>query len=165
MAQAGRLTGNADAQRVEIAELLAGIHPKNSTAFSANLHRWLKSHGRSGDIVYQLRDGTKLARVYGAGALFIGQPYSDYEGDTDFSGALLMQVLCMGPRVIRACFAGDAPALIEVDGFWDSYGRIGRCAIDPLHSVTFRDHEQRFHNVDGQLACKWCSAPVAELVA
>lgn len=86
MAQAGRLTGNADAQRVEIAELLAGIHPKNSTAFSANLHRWLKSHGRSGDIVYQLRDGTKLARVYGAGALFIGQPYSDYEGDTDFLG-------------------------------------------------------------------------------
>lgn len=143
------------------AELLRAIAPKNSPAYSANLHRWLSSHGREGDTVYRLDPEGKLAVVYGAGTLFLGQPYADYSGDTDFSGVLLMAVLCNGSSAKRACYAGAAPSMTEVDSFWDQYKLVGRCAIDPNHAVGFTDHAQRFHLVGGQLNCKWCAAAVA----
>ncbi|MGP5105815.1 MULTISPECIES: hypothetical protein [Pseudomonas] len=47
-----------------IGDLLSAIHPKNSPAFSASLHRWMLSHGRTGDTVYRLDAGSKLANVY-----------------------------------------------------------------------------------------------------
>lgn len=143
-----------------ISDLLSAITPKNSPAFSANLHRWMRSHGRLADTVYRLDAGGKLARVYGAGTLFLGQPYADYSGDTDFSGVLLMEVLCNGSSAARVCLAGDAPSLVEVENFWDQYKLVGRCAIDVNHSVGFRDEAQRFHLVGGQRTCKWCAAAV-----
>lgn len=160
MANAEKITGSTVTHSVEFADLLCRIHSQNSPAYSKNLHQWMKSHGRTGDVVYQSTAGSKLARVYGAGAFFIGQPYSDYESDTDFSGALLMQVLCMGRSVVRSCYGDGAPGLIEVAGFWGSYEQIGRCAIDPQHKVLFRDNEHRFHHVDGQTVCNWCSTHV-----
>lgn len=143
------------------AELLRAITPKKSPAYSANLHRWMRRHGRVGDTVYRLEPGGKMAGVYCAGTLFIGQPYADYSGDTDFSGVLLMAVLCNGSSAKRACYAGAAPSMAEVDSFWGQYKRVGRCAIDPNHTVGFTDHAQRFHLVDGQPKCIWCAAVVA----
>ncbi|MBP7824823.1 MAG: hypothetical protein KA011_06410 [Pseudomonas sp.] len=154
-------TGSNIAPGAGIGDLLSAIAPKNSPAYSANLHRWMRSHGRVGDTVYRLDAGGKLARVYGAGTLFLGQPYADYSGDTDFSGVLLMRVLCNDSSATRVCLAGDAPSLVEVENFWDQYKLLGRCAIDVNHSVVFRDEAQRFHIVDGQRTCKWCAAPVA----
>ena len=161
MAHATKINDSSDAPGTELSAFLARIHPKHSPAYSKRLHQWLKTHGRSGDNLYQVSSGSKLARVYGSGSFFIGQPYNDYEGDTDFSGAMLMQVLCMGRSVIRACFSGDAPELIEVAGFWGRYEVVGRCAIDPTHQIDFRDNDKRFHAVHGQQFCKWCSSPVA----
>jgi hypothetical protein len=132
-----------------ISELLSAIAPKKSSAFSANLHRWMRSYGRAGDTVYRLNAGGKLAKDYSAGTLFLGQPYADYSGDNDFSGALLMGVLCNGASAIRVCLAGDAPSLEEIPNFWEQYKIIGRCAIDGDHSVSFRDDAQRFHLVEG----------------
>ncbi|PMV85951.1 hypothetical protein C1X35_25820 [Pseudomonas sp. FW306-1C-G01A] len=152
-------TGSNIALGTWIGDLLSAIAPKNSPAFSANLHRWMRSHGRVGDTVYRLDAGGKLSRVYGAGTLFLGQPYADYRGDTDFSGVLLMGVLCNGSRATRVCLGGAAPSLVEVGNFWDQYKQIGRCAIDVTHSVGFRDEARRFHLVDGQRTCKWCAAP------
>ncbi|KZN20439.1 MULTISPECIES: hypothetical protein [Pseudomonas] len=163
MATADKNTVKNIAPCAGISDLLSAIAPKNSPAFSANLHRWMRSRGRTGDTVYRLDAGGKLARVYGAGTLFLGQPYADYSGDTDFSGALLMAVLCNGSSEERVCLAGDAPSLVEVANFWDQYKQVGRCAIDVNHSVGFRDDAQRFHYVDGQRTCKWCSAPVANM--
>lgn len=161
MVHSKNIIDNMVAPGVELVGLLSRIHPKHAPAYSKNLHKWMKSHGRTGDTVYQASAGSKLARVYGVTALFIGQPYNDYEGDTDFSGVLLMQVLCMGRNVVRSCYAGSAPGLTEVAGFWSRYEQVGRCAIDPRHEVLFRDNEHRFHHVDGKRACKWCSAPVS----
>lgn len=144
-----------------IRDLVSSIAPKNSSAYSANLHRWMRSFGRVGDTVYRLDAGGRLAKVYGSDTLFLGQPYADYSGDTDFSGVLLMEVLCNGSSATRVCLAGDAPSLVEVEDFWDQYKLVGRCAIDVNHSVGFRDDAQRFHNVNGQRICKWCAAPVA----
>lgn len=161
MTTAEKNAGSNIAPGFGIGDLLSAIAPKNSPAFSANLHRWMRSHGRVGDTVYRLDAGGKLARSYCAGTLFLGQPYADYCGDTDFSGVLLMGVLCNGSSATRVCLAGDAPSLIEVENFWDLYKQVGRCAIDVNHSVGFTDHAQRFHQVDGQRTCKWCAAPVA----
>lgn len=145
----------------KIEDLLSAIAPKISPAFSANLHRWMQTHGREGDTVYSLDAGGKLAKVYGSGTLFIGQPYGDYSGDTDFSGVRLMEVLCNGSSAVRSCFAGDSPSMVEVSGFWDRYKRIGRCAIDVNHSIGFRDDAERFNEIDGRRVCKWCAAPLA----
>jgi hypothetical protein len=143
-------------------DLVRALAPKNSRAFSANLFRWMRSRGRAGDTVYRLDAAGKLASVYGAGTLFLGQPYADYSGDTDFSGVLLMAVLCNGSSATRVCFAGDAPSLVEVENFWGLYKQVGRCAIDEDHSIGFTDHAKRFHQVDGQRTCKWCATPVAK---
>ncbi|WAT32256.1 hypothetical protein [Pseudomonas sp. GXZC] len=143
-----------------IGQLLSAISPKKSPALSANLHRWMRSHGRAGDTVYRLNAGGKLSGLYAAGTLFLGQPYADYSGDTDFSGVLLMGVLCNGSSVTRVCLGGAAPTLVEVEDFWEQYKQVGRCAIDVNHTVGFRDESKRFHLVDGQRTCKWCAAPV-----
>lgn len=59
-----------------------------------------------------------------------------------------MGVLCNGSRATRVCLGGAAPALVEVENFWDQYKQVGRCAIDVSHSVGFRDEAQRFHFVE-----------------
>ncbi|MDH4602368.1 hypothetical protein [Pseudomonas syringae] len=145
---------------VWMSNMLRAIAPKNAASFSANLHRWMRSHGRLGDTVYRLDVDGELASVYGAGTLFLGQPYSDYSGDSDFSGAHLMGVLCNGSSATRGCLAGVAPSLVKVENFWAQYMLVGRCAIDVTHSIQFRDHDQRFKHVDGRRTCKWCAASV-----
>lgn len=154
-------TTSSIASGAAIGDLLETIAPKNAPSFSANLHRWMQKNGRAGDTVYSLDAGGKLAKVYGAGTLFLGQPYGDYSGDTDFSGVRLMEVLCNGASAVRSCFAGDAPSLVEVPRFWERYKQVGRCAIDVSHSIGFRDDAERFHEVGGRRICKWCAAPVA----
>ncbi|MDH0342019.1 hypothetical protein [Chromobacterium haemolyticum] len=142
---------------------LNDIHPCKSPAFSPNLHRWMRSRGHAyqnggvADTVYRVRPDSKLATTYGAGTLFIGHPYSQYEGDTDFSGELLIAVLCHGTKAGSFCFAGAAPALEEVTGFWDRYLDVGRCAIDPDHKEHFIGGD-RFR-IEGDLReCLWCGA-------
>ena len=160
MATTAVIPSNSVDPRAEFSALLRRIHPKHSPAYSKNLRLWLKKHGRPGDTLFQVVAGSRLAQLYGAESFFIGQPYNGYEGDTDFSGAQLMQVLCMGSSVTRACFPGGSQTLTEVSDFWDRYERVGRCAIDSNHQIMFREFEERFHHVDGQRTCKWCSQAV-----
>ncbi|HBP1602246.1 TPA: hypothetical protein L5U90_003349 [Pseudomonas aeruginosa] len=150
--------------RADFLALVRRIKPKHSASFSKNLWLWMMKHGRQGDTVFQVGVGSRLALLYGAGTLFIGQPYNGYEGDTDFSGAPVMQVLCMGSSVVRACYAGAIPSLIEVAGFWARYEQVGRCAIDPNHRVLFQEFDRRYELVSGQRTCKWCSEAVPESV-
>lgn len=140
---------------------LKDITPSVSAAFSPNLHRWMKSRGheyRDGGVaetVYRVIPGTRLAKEFGAGALFIGCPYNQYENDTDFSGSLLVAVLCNGSKATRYCYVGAAPSLEVVEGFWDSYLRVGRCAIDPEHKENFHGSER--YSMDGDVrTCLWC---------
>lgn len=56
-------TGSNIAPGTWIGDLLSAIAPKNSPALSANLHRWMRSHGRIGDTVYRLEAGGKLSRI------------------------------------------------------------------------------------------------------
>jgi hypothetical protein len=140
---------------------LKDIQPSRSAAFSPNLYRWMQKQGhayRDGGVaeaVYRILPGSKLANDFGAGALMIGHHYNQYEGDTDFSGALLMGVLCHGAQSKRSCYSGAVGSLEVVDGFWDRYMQVGRCAIDPTHEQHFFGAD-RYAVAGDARTCLWC---------
>lgn len=41
-----------------------------------------------------------------------------------------------------------------LEGFWDSYLKVGRCAIDPSHSEHFM--ASRFREHESGRECLWC---------
>lgn len=144
---------------------LKQLDPKLSPAFSPNLYRWMraKSHfyrdGGTTDTVYRVMPGTKLAEDYGAGTLFIGYPYNESPSDKDFSGARLMQVLCNGGKAQRFCFPHMAHELEVIEGFWEAYLSVGRCAIDPGHYQHFIGDRYKVDNENpDNRTCLWCGA-------
>jgi hypothetical protein len=136
---------------------LADIAPNKSAAFSPNLHKYMKTHGHfyrgGGTIegVYKVRAGTKAAEVFGAGTLMLGFP----DEDGYFIGTRMISALCHGSKAERAAYPyGKGVELVE--GFWDRYLEVGRCAIDPDHNENFM--ADRF-SMDGDTrTCLWCGA-------
>lgn len=134
--------------------MLRDLAPELSPAFSPNLHKYLKAHGHfyrdGGTIegVYKIRAGTKAAEVYGAGTLMLG-----FEDDGFFVGTRMISALCHGAKAERAAYPiGRSVELVE--GFWDQYLNVGRCAIDPEHKEAFMG--DRF-SMDGDTrTCLWC---------
>jgi len=146
---------------------LESINPRSNPAFSPNLFKWVRSRRPRNcpdtmvrERVYSVLPDTLLAKVYGEGALFIGHPFSSYSGDSDFSGAPLMHVLCNGPQSGGWCVAGGVPQLVEVEDFWPRYLQVGRCAIDPKHGRHFFAAD-RYREHDGVTTCLWCAAVVS----
>lgn len=140
---------------------LKEISPARSPAFSPNLYHWMHSEGHAykdggvAETIFRVLRGSKLAKLYGAGTLMIGCHYKQYKGDTDFSGALLMSVLCNGSKAKRVCYPGAANSLEVVKGFWNRYLQVGRCAIDPAHQEHFFGNE-RYSVAGDTRTCLWC---------
>lgn len=139
----------------------ADLVPRLSPAFSPNLYRWMRENahfycdGGVSEAVYRVAPSTRAAESFGAGTLLIGYPINGYPGDTDFSGIRLMAVLCQGPNAGRWCLAGIAPDLELVEGFWDQYMSVGRCAVDPEHHEHFIGGER--YRIEGEMrTCLWC---------
>jgi len=137
------------------------LAPGVSASFSPNLYRWMKSCGHAyqdggvAEAVFRVLPGTRLANEYGAGSLMIGCAYNQYEGDMDFSGSLLIAVLCNGAKAPRYCLPGAVIMLEKVEGFWDRYLLVGRCAIDSDHKDHFCGNER--YSVEGDVrTCLWC---------
>lgn len=149
--------------------LLKDIAPAISAAFSPNLHRWMKSRGHAykdggvAETVYRVLPNSRLAKEFGAGTLMIGCPYGQYEGDTDFSGSMLMAVLCNGSKATRYCYVGAMHSLEVVEGFWDSYLKVGRCAIDPEHKEHFHGGE-RYSVACEVRTCLWCGVQHQKII-
>jgi hypothetical protein len=142
---------------------LRQLQPKLSAAFSPNLYRWMRasahfySDGGVAEAVYRVKLGSLDASYLGAGTLMIGYPMDSYSGDKDFSGVRLIGVLCNGSGERRACYANLVPDLEPVEGFWERYLAIGRCAIDPDHQEHFIGGE-RFQEGEILRTCLWCGA-------
>jgi hypothetical protein len=144
---------------------LEQLEPGHSPSFSRNLFRWLRLHTYTcglpvkavpvADNVYAVRADSPLVRkhYFAAGELLVGSPCPDIEGD--FSGALLMTVLSRGPDAPRMCYPNIMRCLEQVGGFWPRYLRIGRCAIDPLHTLHFSGNDRYAENHDYR-TCLWC---------
>ena len=134
--------------------VLTYTDPKKSAAFSPNLHKYLKEKGhffKDGgllDGVYEVQSGTKAAEQFGAGTLLLGYP-----DDGFFTGARLMSVLCSGRDAERYAYPCGS-GLKFLEGFWHSYLKVGRCAIDPSHTGLFR--ASRFREHESGRICLWC---------
>lgn len=114
--------------------------------YSPNLRRWLKrngsrSFGRTPKI-YRDRDNI----------LFIGE----IDDERWFSGSRLWRVLCVGGRAEVYAYPGKAEELTLIEGFWERYAAIGRCAIDVEHGRYWIGDDTRWA-VDGNTrTCLWC---------
>ena len=95
-----------------------------------------------------MQSGTKAAEQFGAGTLLLGYP-----DDGFFTGARLMSVLCSGREAGRYAYPCGS-GLKFLEGFWDSYLKVGRCAIDPSHTEHFR--ASRFREHESGRECLWC---------
>lgn len=124
---------------------LSDIDPSRDEKFSQNLHAFIKN-GTQGRML-------KYGRVFrGAN----DEMYFGYFTDSfTFIGARLNQVLTYGKKVETFCFAGLGE-LVEVNGFWESYKRIGRCAIDVEHDMHFLNARNRWAITGNRRSCNWC---------
>lgn len=132
---------------------LKDIAPNVNPAFSPNLHQWVGKHshfhpdGTTPDTVWRVRTGASIDLP--AGTLFIGHVDGEY-----FSGSRLVSVLCNGRKEMRWAFVRLAEHLEEFEDFWGQYKRLGRCAIDPDHRITFLG--DRWHEEGSTRTCLWC---------
>lgn len=137
---------------------LEQIHPKGGAKFSPNLYQWMRKHAHfyadgagTPHGVWRVKPG--MGRdIYHEGSLMLGMA-----GDHgDFLGTRLMSVLCEGAKATNWCLPGLLDRLEPVEDFWDRYVQVGRCAIDPDHSIHYID--DRWHqNSTDKRTCRWCS--------
>lgn len=130
---------------------VSAIHPRNGAKYSPNLHAWLTKRGKN--------HRTWTSRVFSDkdGTLWIGMLDLG-----DLVGARLMQVLCNGAKTETACWVNLGP-LRELDGFWERYTAVGRCAIDPAHKMYFVGDDTRWQTAGNHRECLWCGAHVQRL--
>lgn len=103
--------------------------------------------------VFRVKPDSTLAQEFGAGTLMIGYP-GDSGNDRGFVGVRLIAVLCNGVRAGSYYYIGVTPMLEEVEGFWDHYLKVGRCAIDPAHRECFMGDR---YSLEGDTrTCLWC---------
>jgi hypothetical protein len=121
------------------------ISPRESSKYSPNLHLWIKSRRRWRDPqrVYVDQEST----------LWIGW----FDGDGWFYGARLFEVLCLGSDAASGAYQGFRNEFSERENFWANYLAIGRCAIDPDHSIHFVDYYLRWETVGDTRTCRWCT--------
>jgi hypothetical protein len=68
-----------------------------------------------------------------------------------------MAALCRGTQAGRYCYTKAMPWLDAVDGFWDRYLAVGRCALDPDHVEHFVGGD-RFAVEGDTRRCLWYGA-------
>lgn len=123
---------------------LAAISPKNGPMFSPNLYAFLNKTRNHLHLQYG-----RIWRDAG-GTLWLG-----YQFEGEFFGARLMNVLCEGATTQTFCYA-NLGVLTEVEGFWNHYRAVGRCAIDPSHVKEFIGSDTRWTVVGDVRSCSWC---------
>lgn len=136
---------------------LEQISPRLGAQFSPNLYQWMKKNGHFGRdgsgtpySVWRVKAGNAKA-PFGEGSLMIGMP-----GDLgDFLGSRLMNVLCEGGKASTWCYPGLQQRLEPVEGFWERYLSVGRCAVDPDHSIHYLD-DRWFQAGPDKRTCRWC---------
>jgi hypothetical protein len=123
---------------------LGEINPKRHEKFSENLYNWLNSRKQKTFIKEQKvwQDSNK--------ELWIG-----WKHDGELIGTRLFSVLCNGSKAETMCYPASIK-LTEVPNFWENYKKLGRCAIDPEHTVSFLSSKSRWSVTGTARICNWC---------
>jgi hypothetical protein len=127
---------------------LQAINPSLSPRYSPNLFKFMKRASRSFRRQLVYREGA-------TGCLWIGEIEDGF-----LIGIRLMRVLCQGGKAYNeiGAMVNIAHDLTEIPDFWSEYQRIGRCAIDADHSMSFIGDEDRYSvSASGSVrVCNWC---------
>jgi len=124
---------------LELAKIKPTLHPK----FSPNLFHFLRKQ-KAADLYQVYRDQN--------GVLWIGYPDNEF-----LIGAKLIHVLCHGAKSQTAAWACISKPIEIIPGFWDQYIENGRCAIDPAHSMYFKDDRWEILSKGRTRRCLWCN--------
>ena len=154
-------------------EYIASVDPKVHEKYSPNFHKflsrlpaYLKERGLEFYIRQYKADGEEES----------GQTTLGYVGDNGrHTEVNLMRVLCdrvMPRNVSSLVMPRNVSSLLgtvydpdgtmswtELPGLWEEYQRIGRCAFDPEHRMSFLDwykQERWDFKSDGHRTCNWC---------
>jgi hypothetical protein len=111
------------------------IDPKRHEKYSPNLFRWLRKWKK------------ESRSTFGHLGVYVDKDGREYVGEMRdaewLHGSRLGTILCDGGRaMVFAC----APSFgfKPVQGFWDRYVEIGRCAIDTKHNTSFQNSDGRY---------------------
>lgn len=121
------------------------ISPSNGAKYSPNLYRWLSMrssrHRAWTSRIFRDADGVLWIGIYDA-------------AKRELMGSRLMSVLRYG--ALQGSAAWQRIEAEEVVGFWDSYVRDGRCAVDEAHELNFKGDDTRWSINGDARACQWC---------
>lgn len=133
-------------------------------SFDENLYSWMRFIGHffpgggTLDNAYRVKGGTRMATELGCGTLMLGMPCAQHEGDTDFAGSRVIDILCKGKEAQRSIYVAGLLDMEPLSGLWENYLRIGLCAFDPLHEIVFVGRSRyEFDREDPfRRTCRWC---------
>jgi hypothetical protein len=124
--------------------------------YSENLMKWVRQNRKRDLFVAFATEGTKVydPKKTAAGSLYVGYGPSLNE-DGFLHGSRLSDVLCNGLRAGAWAFPPKMQ-FVEVQDFWARYIALGKCAVDPEHSLYF--DRERWHSEDDKSfrRCIWC---------
>ena len=138
---------------------LSAINPKKHPKYSPNLYKWLSHPDRKNSRLFG------MLKVYRSpdGILWIGYIHPELKGYSEFLAAKLNGVLCNGSKEKWGWRNGAS--MVEVEGFWQEYETIGRCAIDRDHEIAFVGDETRWQQNGDLRHCQWCGQVTQRLHA
>lgn len=123
--------------------------------YSENLMKWLRKQkeapffaaiSTSDGVVY---DPAKTQ----ASRIFIGRHRIDEEGF--LFGSRLSNILCTGAKTETFAFV-PSMKFVVIPGWWEGYISLGKCFIDPEHTLYY-DRERWEKSGDGKTReCVWC---------
>jgi hypothetical protein len=145
-------------------EFLNRINPKRdqSSKYSQYLYLWLRYNKRYRKVFFaenfwfdpeksdEFSEDKNVSHQ-----IYIGIP-DEVPNDEFFSGSELRRIINFGSK--EHGYAYHLKKLGNVtditDWFWEKYLRIGKCAIDPEHTIYWRE---RYDDIDDKSrSCRWC---------
>lgn len=129
---------------------LEEINPKNHEKYSENLYKWLKKNKN-------FLPGVNVYKNIKENKLYIGCFNETH--DTNFWGAGLNAVLCKMSNDLFRLHEILISDFVVIENFWEDYIKIGRCAIDVDHTMSFlnSDNRWKYTNDGNTKSCTWCN--------
>ena len=132
---------------------LDSIDPKKSgSKFSTNIRKYLaKYKGSELPLVYGV--STEFNELLGTNTLIVG----DYNTKSKWlHGKRIIKIMTNYKTPSYAYTPNSFKSVEEIKDFWETYQKIGRCAIDVSHNINMKDDNNRFL-IDGDIKkCVWC---------
>ena len=146
-------------------EYIASVDPKVHEKYSLNFHKFLSRLPN-----YLKERGLEFySRLYKAdnesepAEITLGFARPDLSTHTEVR---LFKILCQhymcrdSEAMLTTTYDPDGTmSWTELAGLWEEYQRIGRCAFDPEHRMSFRDwyrQERWDFKSNGHRTCNWC---------